>query len=184
MFHNISVKRQFFVLSAVVSMIVLFTGSFYLYNFCQANKRQAGIQNLCKTLTRIVDTTRNTQVHFKKEVQEWKDILIRGNDEEAFDKYQNNFVKEEKAVQDGLKTVAGFMSTLAMDTSKVEQVMKVHAELGVRYRDALKSYDKSNPQSYRIVDKLVKGMDRPPTDAIDGVVKYIGRIQLRKHSAI
>ena len=171
---NIPVKKQFFLLSAIVSVIVLFTGGFYLYSFHQANIRQTVIQNLSKTLIRTVDTARNTQVHFKKQVQEWKDILIRGTDEEAFAKHLNNFAKEENTVQDGLKTVAGFMSTLAMDTSKVEEVMKVHSELGVRYRDALKSYDKSDPQSYRIVDKLVKGMDRPPTAAIDGIVKYVG----------
>ena len=99
--------------------------------------------------------------------------LIRGYDQEAFDKYLNNFTDEETAVQHSLKTVAGLMSTLAMDTSKVDDVMKAHADLGVKYRDALKSYDKSNPRSYKTVDKLVKGMDRPTTDAIDGIVKYI-----------
>ena len=174
MFCGMSVKKQFFVLGAIVSLIVLFTGGFGLNNFYQANKRQANTQDLSKALIQAVDASRNTQVHFKKQVQEWKDILIRGSDEEAFDKYLNNFTKEEKAVQDGLKTVAGIMSKLTMDTSKVDDVMKAHADLGVKYRGALKSYDKSNPQSYKTVDKLVKGMDRPPTDAIDGIVKYIG----------
>ncbi len=173
MFSGMSVKKQFFVLGAIVSIIVLLTGGFGLNNFYQANKRQANAQNLSKTLIRAVDASRNTQVHFKKQVQEWKNILIRGYDQEAFDKYLNNFTDEETAVQHGLKTVAGLMSTLAMDTSKVDDVMKAHADLGVKYRDALKSYDKSNPRSYKTVDKLVKGMDRPPTDAIDGIVKYI-----------
>jgi methyl-accepting chemotaxis protein len=174
MFCGMSVKKQFFVLGAIVSLIVLFTGGFDLNNFYQANKRQANTQDLSKALIQAVDASRNTQVHFKKQVQEWKDILIRGSNEEAFDKYLNNFAKEEKAVQDGLKIAAGFMGKLTMDTSKVDDVMKAHAALGVKYRDALKSYDKSNPQSYKTVDKLVKGMDRPPTDAIDGIVKYIG----------
>ena len=174
MFNNMSVKKQFVVLGAIVSIIVLFTGSFGLYNFYQANKRQTGIQNLSKTLLQTVDTARNAQVHFKIQVQEWKNILMRGNEEEAFDKYLKGFTKEEKAVQDGLKSVGGFMGKLAMDTSKVDEVIKAHADLGVKYRDALNSYDKSNSQSYKIVDKLVKGMDRPPTEAIDGIVKYIG----------
>ena len=173
-FNNMSVKRQFFVLSALVSIIVLCTGGFGLYNLYQANRGRASIQDLSKTLIQTVDTARNTQVHFKKQVQEWKDILLRGNDSEAFDKYLNNFTKEEKAVQDDLKTVAGLMSKLAMDTSKVDEVMKAHADLGVKYRNALNSYDKSDPQSYKAVDKSVKGMDRPPTEAIDGIVKYIG----------
>ncbi len=174
MFHNMSVKRQFVLLTVIVSIIVLFTGSFGLYNIYQANIRQAGIQNLSTMLLKTVDTARSAQVHFKIQVQEWKNILMRGNDEEAFDKYLKGFTKEEKAVQDGLKTVAGFMGKLSMDTSRVDDVIKTHADLGVKYRDALKSYDKSDPQSYKTVDKLVKGMDRPPTEAIDGIVKHIG----------
>ena len=174
MFDNMSVKKQFVVLGAIVSIIVLFTGSFGLYNFYQANKRQAGIQSVSKVLLQTVDTARNAQVHFKIQVQEWKNILMRGNDEEAFDKYLKGFTKEEKAVQDGLKTASGFMRQLGMDTSKVDDVMKAHADLGEKYRGALSSYDKSNPLSYKTVDKLVKGMDRPPTEAIDGIVKHIG----------
>ena len=72
MFSGMSVKKQFFVLGAIVSIIVLLTGGFGLNNFYQANKRQTNAQNLSKTLIRAVDASRNTQVHFKKQVQEWK----------------------------------------------------------------------------------------------------------------
>ena len=174
MFNHMSVKRQFFVLGAIVSVIVFFIGGFGLSNLYQAHERQSDTQNLSRALIQAVDASRNTQVHLKKQVQEWKDLLIRGSAQEEFDKHLNAFTKEEGAVQDGLKSVAGLMGTLAMDTSKVDGVIKAHFELGVKYRDALKSYDKSDPQSYKAVDKLVKGMDRPPTDAIDGIVKYIG----------
>ena len=107
MFSGMSVKRQFFVLGAIVSIIVLFIGGFGLNNSYQANKRQANTQNLSKALIQAIDASRTTQVHFKKQVQEWKDILIRGNDEEAFAKYLNGFIKEVTAVQDGLKFVDG-----------------------------------------------------------------------------
>jgi len=36
-----------------------------------------------------------TQVHFKKQVQEWKDILLRGTDDARSDKYLVQFTNEE-----------------------------------------------------------------------------------------
>ena len=68
LFNDMSVKKQFAVLGVIVSIIVLFTGSFGLFNFYQANKRHAGVQGLSKTLLQTVDTARSAQVHFKIQV--------------------------------------------------------------------------------------------------------------------
>ena len=174
MFGNISVRNQLVLLAAIVSLVVLLIGSFSLYSLYRAERRLAEAQTLSRTLIQTVDTARNAQVHFKKQVQEWKNILLRGNDQEAFDKFLENFAKEEKAVQDCMAALDGLMGKLSMDRSRVGEVVKALGDLDVKYRDALNSYDKSDPLSYKVVDKLVKGMDRPLTDAIDGIVKYIG----------
>jgi methyl-accepting chemotaxis protein-1 (serine sensor receptor) len=50
----------------------------------------------------------------------------------------------------------------------------MHEELGKNYLNALKQFDPANPESPKIVDALVKGMDRPPTKQIDDIVAYIG----------
>ena len=38
---------------------------------------------------------------------------------------------------------------------------------------ALKQFDSANPESYKLVDKAVQGMDRPPTKKIDEIVEFI-----------
>src|SRR5207244_3246236 len=38
------------------------------------------------------------------------------------------------------------------------------------YRTALQRFDRRNPQSAHIVDSLVRGMDRAPTEAFDSIV--------------
>ncbi|MBF0565411.1 MAG: hypothetical protein HQK89_09220, partial [Nitrospirae bacterium] len=115
-----------------------------------------------------VDTARAAQVTFKKQVQEWKDLLLRGSDPEALKKYTNGFAKQEENVQEHLKKLKALMESLGLPSAMVDETLKVHGELGVKYKEALKSYDPNNAESYKIVDKLVKGIDRAPTDSIDG----------------
>ncbi len=123
------------------------------------------------------DTSRVAQVNFKKQVQEWKNILLRGNDPKAFEKYSQEFSKEHDAVQARLKELVKMMKQIGISSEQAERAIKTHDELGVKYREALKSYDSSNPNSAHLVDGLVKGMDRAPTDDIDKIV-----VLLREHA--
>jgi methyl-accepting chemotaxis protein-1 (serine sensor receptor) len=47
------------------------------------------------------EAARVIQVSFKTQVQEWKNILLRGSDYEQYKKYAASFHAEEKAVRDG-----------------------------------------------------------------------------------
>src|SRR5258705_2404585 len=42
-------------------------------------------------------------VNFKAQVQEWKDVLLRGQDPAALDKYWNQVLKEEKEAQSAVR---------------------------------------------------------------------------------
>ena len=64
-----------------------------------------------------------------------------------------------------------------MDIKFVEQSLAEHQKLGVRYRDALKSYNSAKPDSCFVVDTLVAGIDRPATDAIDGIVHQVQQFE-------
>ena len=126
------------------------------------------------TLTEAVDTARSSQVEFKIQVQEWKNILLRGNDPESFQKYSQAFVKTGQQVQGELNKLSGVLGKLQLQTPLVADAIKMHDELGRNYVAALKRYDPANPDSARIVDGLVKGMDREPTKKIDDIVAFIG----------
>ena len=60
-----------------------------------------------------------------------------------------------------------------MDTSLVDKIITSHKDLHDKYTQAIQNYDKNNIQSFRIVDGLVKGIDRAPTNDMDSLVKQI-----------
>jgi len=112
-------------------------------------------------------------VSFKLQVQEWKNILLRGHDKESFDKYLKGFEANETAVKDGLIKLKELAIAAGLGAGDVDAIIAMHAELGSKYRNALKSYDSSSPDSYRVVDKMLKGSDRPLDEALNSIVAKI-----------
>jgi methyl-accepting chemotaxis protein len=135
-------------------------------------KSVAGMQQLA-TLGDAIDTARGAQVHFKIQVQEWKNILLRGNDPAQLEKYTVSFKKSGTAVRSELDKVNALLATLGTSSPLVGEALAAHEELQKNYLSALEQYDSANAESFKIVDGLVKGMDRAPTAKIDQIVEFM-----------
>jgi methyl-accepting chemotaxis protein len=108
----------------------------------------------------ILDEVQVAAVDFKTQVQEWKNILIRGNNPEQFTKYSEGFAKSEANVQEHLHSALKLQKEQLLDTSASEALIKEHVQLGKNYREALKSFNQADANTGKQVDKLVSGMDR------------------------
>ena len=97
---------------------------------------------------------------FKTQVQEWKNVLIRGHDEKQRDKYWGKFNKKHEAVQrnaDELISQAGD----ARVKQKLQEFKKVHEKLFPLYKKGFDAYVDSGFNHIE-GDKAVKGIDREP----------------------
>jgi methyl-accepting chemotaxis protein len=65
------------------------------------------------------------------------------------------------------------LTTQKIDTSAVDRSLSTHRDLGAKYRAALSNVARGQPGWSGRVDRLVKGMDRPATDAIDEIVTQV-----------
>lgn len=65
------------------------------------------------------------------------------------------------------------MIQLELDISLMEELIQSHQKLYKEYEQAIKSYDSTDVNSYRIVDDLVKGIDRKATESMDQLVVQI-----------
>jgi methyl-accepting chemotaxis protein-1 (serine sensor receptor) len=133
-------------------------------------------------LTHAVDTARGAQVEFKIQVQEWKNILVRGHDPAQLEKYSKAFGKSAQSTNAELQKLGAMLDKLGMQTPLVAEAIRMHDELGRNYTAALKQFDGANPESYKILDKAVAGMDRAPTKKIDEIVEFID-VQAKKNAA-
>jgi methyl-accepting chemotaxis protein len=138
-----------------------------------ANTKSVAAMQQLATLADAIDTARGAQVHFKIQVQEWKNILLRGNDPAQLDKYTASFKKSGDVTRAELDKVNGLLTKLGASTPLVGEALAAHEELQKNYLTALAQYDSANAESFKIVDGLVKGMDRAPTAKIDQIVEFI-----------
>jgi len=172
-FGNLKIGVRLGLLGAFFMLALLTVGyqGWSAISSIKANNAQSMQRSVA--LTQAVDTARSAQVEFKIQVQEWKNILIRGHDPAQLEKYTAAFTKSSQATNAELKKLSGLFGKLNVQTNLDDEAIKMHEDLGKNYLAALKQFDTANPESYKIVDKAVSGMDRPPTKKIDEIVEFI-----------
>ena len=104
------------------------------------------------------------QTEFKKQVQEWKDTLLRGSDATALQKYWSNFETQEKKVQENMSELQ--LTIKDPEARKLtEQFLAAHRQMGEAYRLGFKAFKEAGFVS-SVGDISVKGMDRQPTELL------------------
>ena len=169
----LNLRTKFILVSCVVCAGLVGLGTLGWTSMSRLSAVTIEEQTEGRYLVEAVNLARSAQVNFKKEVQEWKDILIRGNDPESFAKYRKAFDEEEALTQANLGDLVGVMGKLGIASDKVASAAQEHEALGVKYREALGHFDPAKDDSGKVVDRLVKGIDRPATNAIDTIVHDI-----------
>ena len=83
------------------------------------------------------------ETNFKKQVQEWKDTLLRGKKPEALDKHWGAFEKRESDVHSAAERMkAGVADTEAAQL--IGQFAAAHKEMGEAYRRGLQAFKDQN----------------------------------------
>ncbi|WP_295389326.1 response regulator [uncultured Thiodictyon sp.] len=150
-----------------VLIVNLAASLFGFYLLRQAADRESQVRD---TSEAIVTTALSAQVHFKKQVQEWKNILLRGQEPGLFDTYLGQFEQEEAHTRETLDQLIRLLTASGQSHRITSRFLEAHRRLGEDYRAALKSYRAQDPTSQSEVDRLVRSIDREPTDLLDQVV--------------
>jgi methyl-accepting chemotaxis protein len=171
--RNLSVRTRLTLLILIPNFMLLATVGYGLHAVRESVQRQANGQKMDKTVRLAIDSSRKAQVQFKAQVQEWKNLIVRGGDPEDFQAYRNAFLKASGQVQEDLNTLTALMGDMGMATGAVMKTIADHAALEPRYAEAIEQYDAKNPQRAQIADRALRGIDRETTQGIDELVKAV-----------
>lgn len=124
------------------------------------------------------------QAEFKTQVQEWKNVLIRGADDAQREKYWERFQKREATIQNDIAELNDALGSYAAGNSvysdspvlqMIADFIKSHREMGLAYRQGFEQFVSSGFQA-PIGDKAVSGIDRTPTKLLSSAAEEIERL--------
>lgn len=120
-------------------------------------------------LLEIEESLDEAAIGLGRQVQEWKDMLLRVNDKALYDKHQKAFKESSLDVQYALLGAKGVMQNIGMDTADIDHLINEHKSLLSEY---LLAYSKLRPavkNSPYKVDMQIIGVDRKLQQDIESV---------------
>jgi methyl-accepting chemotaxis protein len=111
-------------------------------------------------------------LQFKSQVQEWKNVLLRGKDPVERDKYWGQFEVRYRQVQGILEQLATQPGLLPEVSQQITQLRSAHQALQADYGRGRDAYIAAGGDA-SAGDKAVKGVDRAVTDSMSTLVEQI-----------
>jgi len=116
--------------------------------------------------------TRRAQVTFKTQVQEWKNVLLRGSSDENLKKYRSQFLEESAKVRQLADSLAPILQNDA-ERDMLQRFLAAHATLEQRYTVAMAAFEADSQRVAAKADAAVKGLDRAPTTTLDSLTQMV-----------
>lgn len=166
---NISLHSRFYF---IIGLILAMTGT-NLWQSVAIHQQTVASRNLAM-ISQAASHAEKAATLFGRQVQEWKNVLIRGHMTDGkIDnfKYFKQFEDMEGQVQTELENVLKSFSELNEGTDDIKSLITNHKNLGQLYRTALAAnYTPGDIQSIPRTDKAVSGIDRPTAQGMDSLV--------------
>lgn len=110
---------------------------------------------------------------FKTQVQEWKNVLLRGHNADDREKYWSRFQQREAEIKKQFDLM--LQNDVVDDKAKAEirQFQKAHAHMAKKYREGFDAFVASGFDP-KVGDSYVKGIDREPAQLLTAIAKDIG----------
>ena len=155
--NSFSLPRYFKTFIAVMALLSFLAG--YLFSQLIYKTNDFYLQRTDRLLT-MQENLDEAAISLGRQIQEWKNMLLRANNEDLFNKHRQAFMFSSYAVQESLLRTKTSMLKEGMDTSEIDQLLSEHKLL---LSDYLLAKNKLNPQradSYHAADIQVVGVDR------------------------
>lgn len=163
---NIRLQLRALIFIALLALLTMIGVS--VYGLRTVGAHLANVNNEALFYQSSVDNGRQAQVEFQRQVQEWKNILIRGNDPEQYAKYYAQFSEQGRKMEKKLEALKAGLGKHGDSVKAVEQLILDHKELESKYNRALQdAWVGDDAESGKKVDLLLRGIDRDTSKGMD-----------------
>ncbi len=154
---SMTAALSIFLCSALITFLL--SNKIDKYEYLLANESRAAV--LTGTMNQL----------FKTQVQEWKNVLLRGHDNNDREKYWNRFIDKQQQIQTQVTAVLNM--PLAADIKQnLNQFKSSHAAIFAHYQAAYSQF-LDNDFNHKATDRIVRGIDREPSKLLADAVEML-----------
>ncbi len=170
MFSNLNISAKLMGLVGLMLLAVAAVGGFGLHALRAAEERSVANLEIARDVLTGLDAARVAEVSFGIQLQEFKNILLRGHDQTDYDKYLEKFKERTEVINRRFADARAIMVLHGMPTASVDTATKVHGEIIGQYLEGLKAFDANDPESSQAVDALMRGKNRQLDEKIAVII--------------
>ncbi|MCW8092983.1 methyl-accepting chemotaxis protein [Alteromonas sp. ASW11-130] len=153
--------------------LLMITGG---YGLSSLRTSALNYENTIDTDVRHLQQIGDINVSFKTQVQEWKNTLLRGHDDENREKYWGRFNQRAKEISSEVRRLTADMPPSAA-RDKLTQFGNSYGSMIIAYRQGFDAFVNSGYDP-KVGDKAVSGIDREPTKLlVDSVELMYQRVE-------
>ncbi|WP_077529542.1 methyl-accepting chemotaxis protein [Vreelandella utahensis] len=166
-----SIARQVLTVIVMVNLVVaVVAGAYLTYSLSVTNS----FSQLTSRDMRAAIETQGILSDFKTQVQEWKNVLLRGHDQDQREKYWGQFKEQEASIQKSLDKLLPLVDD-AQARDLLERFQTAHQRMGESYREGFQDFVDSG-FDHTAGDAAVAGIDREPARLINNATTRIRKL--------
>ncbi|WP_130907639.1 methyl-accepting chemotaxis protein [Pseudomonas sp. Sample_16] len=135
----------------------------------------SGVQSYTNLIEGPLHTSQlidEANLQFKVQVQEWKNVLLRGKQPADLNKYWSQFEDRQRDVQNILGELAGQKGIETSLKTRIERLRDEHRQLGAAYQKGRDAYIAAGADP-AAGDAAVKGVDRATSEQMSELVSEL-----------
>ncbi|PTX97748.1 methyl-accepting chemotaxis protein [Opitutus sp. ER46] len=178
-----TLRTQLLVAFGIVAAIPLVGGAIGIFAQSVATHRAAELVAAGERSQEAAARMADMQLQFKTEVQEWKNVLIRGHERAAYERHFAAFREQQKLVAGALRELPDRLAPLGIEASRIEALHAGVTALDRRYEEALAQFRMGDPTTSLVVDRAVAGADRELARQLDALQTELAERTLKHQAA-
>ena len=109
---------------------------------------------------------------FKTQVQEWKNVLLRGHNQDDREKYWSRFKQKEQEITRAFESM--LLNDIISNEAKadIREFQSAHQVMAQKYREGYEAYVQSGFDP-KVGDSYVRGIDRAPAKLLTSISQNI-----------
>ncbi|WP_419896848.1 hypothetical protein [Roseomonas sp. USHLN139] len=178
--------RMRLMLGGLVMLVLLGMAGLGLFALHRTDAAHRAASAELAELQAVLDTGRRAETGFKRQVQEWKNLLLRSREAASRRALEDRFLAEQTRTAGLLQRLAEAAPRLPGEAgAPLPALAAEHAALAARYAEALAGADPATPEGPRAIDDRVRGVDRALEQKLDAAAEAIaGAVQASREAML